>query len=482
MQDAFDVGSPTGDYSWQFKSFDVTITLGYPAVNPLALSNICALSTPMGPYFNGLLTNASSKPTVAEYQGITVPVSAAAFPLGPPRDGYNAQGFTTSSTGLWFIGNQDLELISNSDGYWPPEYDDVRNDQAGTEPTFGGSTGTGVFPNEGAAGTPYQSYNKKYQIGGNVAGAFSAQAHRSGTIMFTINAFASNVPFSDVAIGTLQPIRVFIYYRKAQATGDVDPWTEIPNNGALEYNNVQLRPNFGDWPNYIEGYKYDGDEKTFVQYVRAFNKSDFDTPGSTEDIEYAIIVKGLEFVGGTGSGIQHPIAWVTADDVHYPKCLNWQGTNAALTSTNTSAGGGGSFKYEVSAGSNNSETFDSNFTQTLYADNPYGDYVNNFYTDEGLTIVWEPNEGEQFINYRLNQSEFNTALPNWTVQRDGGGEDSIKMQWISEFQIPGGEKAARSEGTVSKSFLVGAYTGTGNVDFPTTAYFGTTRLFIKTNI
>ena len=495
MQDAFDVGSPTGDYSWLFDFQNVTITLGYPAVNPLALSNICVLSTPMGPYFNGLLTNASSKPTVAEYQGITVPVSDEAFPLGPPgtpRADYNSQGFTTSSTGLWFIGNQDLELINtdNLDGYWPPEYDDVRNDQAGTEPTFGGSTGTGIFPNEGAAGTPYQSYNKKYQIGGNVAGPFSAQAHRSGTIMFTINVFASNVPFSDVAVGTLQPISVFIYYRKAQATGDVDPWTEIPNSGALEYNNVRLRPNFGDWPPYVNGYKYDGDEKTFVQYVRAFNKSDFDTPGSTEDIEYAIIVKGLEFVGGTGSGIHHPIAWVTADDVHYPKCLNWQGTNAALTSTNTRAGatpgvaGSGSFKYEASAGSNNSETFDSNFTQTLYADNPYGDYVNNFYTDVGLTTVWEPNEGEQFINYRLVQSEFNTTLPNWIVQRGGGsGEDSIEMQWISEFQIPGGEKAARSEGTVSKSFLVGAYTGgPGTVIFPATAVFGTTRLFIKTNI
>ena len=307
--------------------------------------------------------------------------------------------------------------------------------------------------------------------------------------MFTINAFASALPPGPTAVGTLKPISVYIYYRKAQATGDVDPWTEIPSNGALEYNNVQLRPNFGDWPQYENGYKYDGDEDTFVQYVRAFNKSDFDTPGSTEDIEYAIIVKGLEFDGGTGSGIQHPIAWVTADDVHYPKCLNWQGTNAALTSNYTRAGatpgvaGSGSFKYQASAGSNDSVTIDSTFTRELYADNPYGDYVNNFYEDAGLTIVWEPNEGEQFINYRLIQSEFNTTLPNWIVQRDGGGEDSIKMQWISEFQIPGGEKAARSEGTVSKSFLVGAYAGgTGIVEFPATAAFGTTRLFIKTNI
>jgi len=259
-----------------------------------------------------------------------------------------------------------------------------------------------------------------------------------------------------------------LFYRRL-ISGNYTDWMEIDK--AFEYNNLEfVDPFTGQWP-------FTSDLPTIVtkypqknlklQFVRAFNRTDFDSPGETSDIEYAIVIDELRDINNSFQK-QKPIAWVTADDVHYPRCINWQGKNAALTSVNTRAGatqgeaGSGSFKYFVSGGSDDSGAVDSDFTQTLYADNPYGDYVNNFYTDIDLAAVWSPAENYDWINFSLDTNNFTTALDTWY-----NDNNAYRMQWIAKFSTVGGVRF-KFDNRASASIL-GFYTssGSGAESFPT---------------
>jgi hypothetical protein len=288
---------------------------------------------------------------------------------------------------------------------------------------------------------PDRFFNRSYKIGG-----VNGEAHKSGTIMFTINAWANKAQGGSFqASGQLQFVQsTKIWYRRAISDTEYSTWEQIP--GALEYNNLLfVDPFIGQWPPkgatnpYLAQLYYKPPNQNIrSQIVRAFNKTDFDSPGLESDIEYAIVINGMQSQGGKEQK-QNPMAWVTADDVHYPRCINWQGKNAALTSANTRAGatpgvaGSGSFKYEASAGSNDSVTIDSNFTQILYADNPYGDYVNNFYEDAGLTTVWSPPVSAQWINFSLVKSNFTSSLDTWY-----NSGVAYRLQWIAGFEDVGG--------------------------------------------
>ena len=429
MQDAFDVGSPTGDYSWLFDFQDVTITLGYPAVNLTALSDVCVIAQYAGT--NGPYSESNLEPN----QAITTPPSPSNFPGG---------GTTLSPTvtGCWYLGSQQLNNVD-----LPPVYSNVAN-----------------VSNEEVSGAQ-RFFNKSYKIGG-----VTGEAHKSGTIMFTINTW-SNQSNSGVAssgkVSFLKSIKIF--YRRAQPDNTYSDWASIP--GALEYNNLSfVDPFIGQWPDkevsetgtgFITQFNRPQNTDLKIQFVRAFNKTDFDSPGLESDIEYAIVIDELRDSNNAVQK-QKPIAWVTADDVHYPRCINWQGKNAALTSVNTSASGGGSFEYQVSTGQNNSENVDSNFTQTLYADNPYGDYVNNFYTDVGLTDVWSPDVSAQWINFSLDRSTFTPSLDTWY-----NAGYPYRLQWIAKFDTVGGIRFTPE--SRAEAAILGFYTSPapGADPFPT---------------
>ena len=140
MQDAFDVGSPTGDYSWLFDFQDVTITLGYPAVNLTALSDVCVIAQYAGT--NGPYSESNLEPN----QAITTPPSPSNFPGG---------GTTLSPTvtGCWYLGSQQLNNVD-----LPPVYSNVAN-----------------VSNEEVSGAQ-RFFNKSYKIGG-----VTGEAHKSGT-------------------------------------------------------------------------------------------------------------------------------------------------------------------------------------------------------------------------------------------------------------------------------------------------------------
>jgi len=443
LQDAYNVGGVEGDYSFLSYSQDITVTIGYPAVNPEALSNVCTLgiasitpSVTEGPYTDTQMT----------------PLQAVTCPPSPSEIG---SGSTTGppASGFWYVGDQATTTQALIDSIYDIGNGTFNGIFEHEEPTFGG--GNHVF-------------NKLYKIGGS-----SGKAHSQGTLMFTINieTSAGSVPTSSSEY-FLKGIK--FYYRK-KVNEVYGAWAPIEWN--KEYNNaLSANPTFGEWPTLFEPSTIpvvrEVNTKLWVQYIKAFDKADFDTPQNSNDIEYLIVLDELSETEGQ-LGKTKPLAWVTATDTHYPTCLVWQGKNAA----NTSSAGTYSYKYLASAPSDQSTSVLSPLNVTLYGDNPLGDYVNNFYTDASLSTVYSPPSSTPFINYTLDTSNFSSALDVWKL-----GGNSFNLQWTVQLNSSGGDRVNGAQFERTKAAIVGLYTGTTGEAFPTSPgsggfWKGTTRIY-----
>ena len=445
LQDAWNVGGVEGDYSFLSQSQEITITIGYPAVNPEALSNVCTLGiasiTPTkteGPY-----SNANIEPL----QAITCPPSP--FEVG--------SGSTTGppSSGFWYVGDQNV-TISDSNPLIDSIYD------------ISNGIFNGIFTHEEpAVGGGTRIFNKLYKIGGS-----AGKAHSKGTLMFTINieTSAGSIPTSSSKY-LLQGIK--FYYRKKDSNGLYEAWAPIEWN--QEYNSaLSIDPNLGQWPTLftVEPVARQVNTKLWLQYVKAFDKSDFDTNQNSNDVEYLIVLDELSETDGQLEKTK-PLAWATATDTHYPTCVVWQGKNAATTSN----AGTYSYTYSASAPSDQAAAVLSPLNVTLYGDNPLGDYVNNFYTDASLSTVYSPPSSTPFINYTLDISNFSSALDSWKL-----AGNNFNLQWTVQLDSNGGERVDGTQFQRTKAAIVGLYTGTTGEAFPTGngggGFFkGTTRIY-----
>jgi len=445
LQDAYNVGGVEGDYSFLSQQQEITITIGYPVVNPEALSNVCTLgiasitpSKTQGPY---------TELDITPLQAITSPPSLAELSsgsqIGPPASGF------------WYVGDQTTTTQALIDSIY-----DISN-----------GIFNGIFDvvNDSGGGEG-RKYNKLYKIR-DTAG----RAHSKGTLMFTINieASAGAPPSQSTSQYFLKGVK--FYYRKKDSNGLYEAWAPIQWN--QEYNNaLSLDPNLGQWPTLFSdsapAVARQVNTELWLQYVKAFDKSDFDTNQNSNDVEYLIVLDDISENNGT-LGNTKPLAWVTATDTHYPTCLVWQGKNAATTSS----AGTYSYQYSASAPSDQATAVLSPLNVTLYGDNPLGDYVNNFYTDASLSTVYSPPSGTPFINYTLNTSNFSSALDVWKL-----GGNSFNLQWTVQLDSNGGERIDGIQFERTKAAIVGLYTGTTGEAFPTGPegggfFKGTTRIY-----
>ena len=448
LQDAWNVGGVEGDYSFLSQSQEITVTIGYPAVNPEALSNVCTLgiasitpSKTQGPYTDLDIT---------PLQAITSPPSQAELSsgtqIGPPASGF------------WYVGDQAATTQALIDSIYDIDngtFNDIFNVENNTH---GGGT---------------RKYNKLYKIR-DTAG----KAHSKGTLMFTINieASAGSAPSQSTSQYFLKGVK--FYYRKKDSSGDYEAWAPIENS--QEYNNaLSFAPNLGQWPTlFFNGTSVarQVNTKLWLQYVKAFDKAAFDTTQNSNDVEYLIVLDELSENNGT-AGNTKPLAWVTATDTHFPTCVVWQGKNAATTSAeSTLPSGFKPYKYLASAPSDQATAVLSPLNAPpLYGDNPLGDYVNNFYTDASLSTVYSPPSGTPFINYTLDISNFSSALDVWKL-----AGHSFNLQWTVGLNPDGGARMDGEDRT--KASIVGVYTGTTGEAFPTGPgsggfWKGTTRIY-----
>ena len=282
------------------------------------------------------------------------------------------------------------------------------------------------------------------------------ESHKEGTIVITANVYGPTTSSVIPMEGRLHSASYF--YR---ITPDITDSTAFPFNPPwlpllpeLEYNSVggtagietpnQDLPDPGNNP-----IKWLGPNKLWLQSVRAFDHSAFN---ANRGIEYAIVLNGAQSVFGAANNQPDatPWSWVHADDLHYPTCVPWQGTNLI-----TSNGAGNLFKHYRSAESNaRTEGATVPATNEIWSDTPYGEYINEFYTTSVGNISYSPADTNiPYINFTLDLTNITPVPVKWT---SFSADAELDLKWVAGFKGDGQKKF--------QSTFVGAIQTTAGID------------------
>ncbi len=282
-------------------------------------------------------------------------------------------------------------------------------------------------------------------------------AHRRGTLVFTSNLY---VPWNgvDSQNSVTVPVTTF-YYR---FVGDAQ-WLPLPrsveenkagsNNiitspSSINMNNLEVQSfDSPDISNPTATFNFNllfdyGPNPMWEQTVRAI---DYNSLTNTEEIEYAVLMEGLSQQFGASTIFNTAKSWLQVDDLHYPTCVPWKGTNAVTAN----GGPGNYFKYFRSAGgSNSTEYVDiSASTDEIFAETPYGDYVNQFYTSATNNVPFIPTSASlQYLNVKLDRSGI--GLDQWTTYNGAlttqPPTTPIDLQWVAGYSNTDGFKIINS--------------------------------------
>lgn len=315
---------------------------------------------------------------------------------GLPSEAISASGTGNSVTGLWYI----------------------------TE----GSTGTYLnFPTEWA------NINNKFRIG--------TENHKSGTLAITANYKQENYSAGPSVSSKFNMGKVLYYYREIDNTGNRGEWTLVPR--VIEYNKSGLIGNTGiqsplyNEPNYLGGpFIVNGDDvesqgdKKFAQTLRAFDFLQMSQ--NAQAIEYVFIIEDLEQTLGN---INTPVgAWVNSDDLHYPECIPWANLNIAGASFKGSNNEYQYFRSDPSSTYPNTDPISN--ANILYAETPYPEYVNQFFTDSTMLVPYIPNPENIGMELNLNYVtaiypplvNFNgVSISNVTFSTKLSGDDGVRL-------------------------------------------------------
>ena len=289
------------------------------------------------------------------------------------------------------------------------------------------------FTNNGVTGTQASEHTTDvFRIG--------TESHKKGTIAITANVYGPTT--SSVIPMEARLHRAYYFYRVTPDITDPDafpfnpPW--LPLLPELEYNSVggtaniytpdQDLPDPGNNP-----IQWKGPNKLWLQSVRAFDHSAFN---ATRGIEYAIVLNGAQLTFGAQPGQPNatPWSWIHADDLHYPTCIPWQGTNLV-----TSNGAGNLFKYYRSAESNDrTASATVSTTDEIWGDTPYGEYVNEFYTTSAGNVSYIPADTAiPYINFELDLANITPTPDKWTSFASSA---ELDLKWVAGFNVDGQKK------------------------------------------
>ena len=235
------------------------------------------------------------------------------------------------------------------------------------------------------------------------------QQLNQGSIVFTLNLYQD--------YNTSQPLSLAL-------TAGVDGWNIYHRSGPSDPNGWQLAVDIND----VNQNGFLNTMLTSIGSVGSFAYNQmvfaFNTPG-----EYAIIATGIttngEFTTVNNDGM--PMVWVNADDLNFAQCVivpDESGTNYASTTTPKS------YSYTAHNPQSGYNCSGSGST-TVWSTTPYGEYVSQFYTQAGLTSVWQPSSYD--INqayYSYNVSQFNTTPSPITITPYSGYTFSGKISSI----------------------------------------------------
>jgi len=348
-------------YGSLFVNFGIPITMGYAAVNPEALSETCIVDP-----------DPSDPDPAIEFIFTTDPVS----------------GDVGEVNGIWYIAEENNA-----------NYLDFENS---------------IFNEYNLTA---QEINFKKRIG--------TEAHKSGTIAITANFKQDNVPNQGVTQANFKFKTVAHYFRLVYSVNDeleTSSWQPIPHQreynrsfqvfegqapktNVIAFNSGNALNNDGSYHTYsgIIGVA-EGTAKS-VQTVRAFDylKMTELEPGDDQPIgvEYVFIIQDFEQTEGDTT-LYPAIAWINGADLHYPTCVPWAGTNLAPV-----ADWGENREYEYfrsTPGSTSPNVETVSTADKLYAETPYAEYVNQFYTDRTMQVPYEPSLETPFVGIQFNRA------------------------------------------------------------------------------
>ena len=164
-----------------------------------------------------------------------------------------------------------------------------------------------------------------------------------------------------------------------------------------------------------------GSNGVWVQTVRAFDFSDFPVVSTgleaNAGIEYCIVMQDqvIQPLLNLNPNIGFVRSWITVDDINYPSCVPWQGVNSVVANNGTPGVTYPLFKYFRSTESGDSLSFRDANTLEVWAKSPYGDYVEQLYTDAaGITAYVPASQEEPYTNLRLDRAVL-TGINSWTT-------------------------------------------------------------------
>ena len=339
-------------------------------------------------------------------------------------------------------------------------------------------------------------------------------AHRIGTESHKKGAltFSSNVNFPRPTLNSPEEVPVLVtpavtyYYRY---TGETQ-WRPLPRSieknraGFADYRNkltlpgsnevatpyqdapaydrydINQTPDYQDYPNsnnayfrYIKNVSVSSD--IWTQSIRAYDYNDFGgthptlatTPGEEQvGIEYAIVFQGMT-VGFANQNISlRSTAWLVVDDFNFPKCIPWQGVNAFEANGGVNEGTPETttynlFKYHRSTGGDTSNAWEAIGTNEIWGRNAYGDYNDQFYTNETDFITYVPSS--PFINIKLDrQLQPDPAVPlnTWSttdkftnIPGEYEPDYAIDLQWVVGLDTGTGLKTINTNSTSGVSAI-----------------------------
>ncbi len=268
-------------------------------------------------------------------------------------------------------------------------------------------------------------------------------AHKTGTVAFTFNVQQGNgvQPRSG---SSFKIEKVVFYYRFEGGDGI---WQELDRS--LDYNATDKKATSGDFPGQ-DGLLVPTGTNTstikWLQNVRAYDYAAFAANSGGAGVEYAVFIKELQLADGQSGNTGNTVyGWVTADDLHFPICANRQGINVAPQPAGTHPTA--SYKYFRSSG-NGSYAADTVGVDEVFAETPYGEYVNLFFTTAAMTEPYIPAEGLNNVNFELDQTSYDAQNLKWdqiVTQSD------ITLRWVASFSDETGIKGASPYVITSKA-------------------------------
>ena len=259
-------------------------------------------------------------------------------------------------------------------------------------------------------------------------------AHKTGTVAFTFNVQQGNgvQPRSG---SSFKIEKVVFYYRFEGGDGI---WQELDRS--LDYNATDKKATSGDFPGQDGLVVTTGSNIStikWLQNVRAYDYAAFAANSGGAGVEYAVFIKELQLASGQSGNTGNTVyGWVTADDLHFPICANRQGINVAPQPAGTHPTA--SYKYFRSSG-NGSYAADTVGADEVFAETPYGEYVNLFFTTAAMTEPYIPAASLNNVNFELDQTSYNAQNLKWdqiVTQSD------ITLRWVASFSDETGIKGA----------------------------------------